>query len=77
MTSRRESTADIAHDEVIRRFSLVPKLINVTSKFTHHEEERQTTLQTPTRRQPPSRLDRRRSTVDNSIRFVLFYSYTK
>jgi hypothetical protein len=118
MSNRRESI----QEETVRRFSLVPKLVHYTSKFAIDEDDRQSTLQTPSRRrpsskvaideddrqstlqtpsrtrpsskfaideedgrqstiqtptrQPPSiRYDRRRSTMDTSVRFVLFISY--
>jgi hypothetical protein len=69
MSSRRESV-ETGHDEATRRYSIVTKLVHYTNKFVANDNERHATLQTPVRFQPPSRNERRRSTVDMSDRFV-------
>jgi hypothetical protein len=69
MSSRRESAATV-HEETVRRFSIVPKLVHYASKFALNDDERQSTLQTPSRFPPSLRNDRRRSTLEISDRFV-------
>jgi hypothetical protein len=69
MSSRRES-AETVHEETVRRFSIVPKLVHYISKFALNDDGRQSNLQTPSRFPPSSRNDRRRSTVEISDRFV-------
>lgn len=81
-SSRRESvesnqrqSVDSSHDEAMRRYSYVTKLVHYTSKFSlpPEKERHRPTLKTPVRQQLPiSRLDRRRSTVALSERFVCF-----
>lgn len=76
-SSRRESvesvhkdSSTLAHDEALRRYSYVTKLVHYTSKFATPEQERRSTLKTPARQLPPSRVDRRRSTLPVPDRFV-------
>ena len=80
-SSRRESTdsvlgqsVNVNHDDAMKRYSYVTKLVHYTSKFQlpPENERRRSTLKTPIRQQqPPSRIDRRRSTLSLSERFVL------
>jgi len=69
MSSRRES-AETENDDATRRFSIVSKLVHYTSKFSLNDDDRRSTVQTSSRHQPPSRNDRRRSTLDMQDRFV-------
>jgi hypothetical protein len=69
MSSRREST-ESANEEAIRRYSIVTKLVHYTSKFLLNDDERRPSIQTSTRYQPPSRNERRRSTLVTTNRFV-------
>ena len=76
-SSRRESVesvhknpSEIAHDEALRRYSYVTKLVHYTSKFATSDQDRRPTLKTPVRHPPPSRVDRRRSTLTVPDRFV-------
>ena len=69
MSSRRESTESV-RDETAKRYGVVTKLLHYTSKFGTSDEGRRSTLQTPVRHPPPSRNDRRRSTLETSDRFA-------
>jgi hypothetical protein len=65
MSSSRESV-DTVREETPNLYSVVSKLVHYTSKFTPDDDRRDSISQTF------SRNNRRQSTLDTSVRFVLF-----
>jgi hypothetical protein len=65
MSSSRESV-DTVREETPNLYSVVSTLVHYTSKFTPDDDRRDSTSQTF------SKNNGRRSTLDTSVRFVLF-----
>jgi hypothetical protein len=64
--SINDEASDTVFDDALKGYSTVTKLNRYATKFSHHDDQRQSMLPTPTRLLPSSAHERRRSTLDYS-----------